>query len=61
MVDEILALSAPVQLDGILDFVFPPRLKGSRHVLGINIFAASTHLIPRLGNSLSPKQKAAHS
>lgn len=27
MVDEILALSAPMQLEGILDFVFPSRLE----------------------------------
>lgn len=27
MVDEMLALSAPIQLEGILDFVFPSKLK----------------------------------
>jgi len=61
MVDEILALSAPIQLERYLGLCFPFQTKRSRHVLGINVFAASTHLTPILGKSLPPKQETAHS
>lgn len=61
--DDILAPSAPIQLNRILDFVFPSKLKKkkTRHVLGINVFAASPHPTPVLGKSLPLKQEAAHS